>query len=205
MAESFFNFKVENPKLARKIVKPLRFCDSADYTTKNTPTTEKEYFENIYTEAFKNVTECLTKRFNQKGLEYYDDLQQYLLLVAKNQPYEEKLKKILEFYNNERSHDFDEVKLRTQLKYFSANFPRKGTLILDDIIEYFQYLEPSSKNLLSEFGKIIELILVFQATNATSKRSFSKLKLLKTYLRSTISQARLNHYMMFSVFKEHVD
>ena len=68
-------------------------------------------------------------------LEYYDDLQQVLILVAKNQPYEEKLKKILEFYNNERSHDFDEVKLRTQLKYFSANFPRKETLILDNIIK----------------------------------------------------------------------
>ena len=35
-------------------------------------------------------------------LEYYDDLQQVLILVAKNQPYEEKLKKILEFYHNER-------------------------------------------------------------------------------------------------------
>ena len=112
------------------------------------------------------------------------------------------MKKILEFYNSERSHDFDEVKLRTQLKYFSANFPRKETLILDDIIKYFQDLEPSSKNLLSEFGKIIELILVLPATNATSERSFSKLKLLKTYLRSTMSQARLNHYMMFSVYKD---
>ena len=61
------------------------------------------------------MTECLIKRFNQKGLEYYDYLQQVLLLVAKNQPYEEKLKEILEFYNNERSYDFDEVKLRTQL------------------------------------------------------------------------------------------
>ena len=64
------------------------------------------------------MTECLIKRFNQKGLEFYDDEQQVLLLVAKNQHYEEKFKKILEFYNNERSHDFDEVKLRTQLKYF---------------------------------------------------------------------------------------
>ena len=43
MAESFFNFKVENPKLPRKIVKPFRFRDSADYTTKNTPTTVKGY------------------------------------------------------------------------------------------------------------------------------------------------------------------
>ena len=69
-----------------------------------------------------------------------------------------------------------------------------------DIIEYFQDLEPSNKNLLSEFGKIIELILVLPATNATSERSFSKLK-----LHSTMSQARLNHYMIFSVYKEHVD
>ena len=147
------------------------------------------------------MTECLIKRFNQKGLEYYDDLQQVLLLVAKNQPYEEKLKKILEFYNNERSHDFDEVKLRTQLKYFSANFPKKETLILDDIIKYFQDLETSSKNLLSEVGKIIEVIFVLPATNATSERSFSKLKLLKTYLCSIMSQARLNHYTIFSVYK----
>ena len=62
------------------------------------------------------MTECLIKRFNQKGLEYYDDLQQVLISVAKNQPYEEKLKKILEFYKNERSHEFDEVKLRTKRK-----------------------------------------------------------------------------------------
>ena len=31
----------------------------------------------------------------------------------------------------------------------------------DDIIKFFQDLEPSSKNLMSEVGKIIELILVF--------------------------------------------
>ena len=75
----------------------------------------------------------------------------------------------------------------------------------DDKIKFFQDLEPSSKNLMSEVGKIIELILVLPATNATSERSFSKLKLVKTTLRSTMSPACLNHYMMFSVYKEHVD
>ena len=76
-----------------------------------------------------------------------------MILVAKNQPYEEKLKKILEFYNNERSHDFDEARLRTQLKYFSANFPKKESLVLDDIIKFFQDLEPSSKNLCLKLRK----------------------------------------------------
>ena len=73
------------------------------------------------------------------------------------------MNKILEFYNNDRSHDFDEGKLRTQLKYFSANLPKKETLILDDMIDYFQELEPSCKNLLSEVRKIIELIPMLSA------------------------------------------
>ena len=53
--------------------------------------------------------------------------------------------------------------------------------------------------------KVIELTIALNATNATSERSLSKSKLLKTYLQSTMSQAHLNHYMMFSVYKEHVD
>ena len=96
------------------------------------------------------------KRYSiKKALnEYDDDLNQVLILVAKNQHYGQKLNKILEFYNNNRSHDFDEGKLGTQLKYFSANFPKKETLLLDDIINYFQELEPSCKNLRSEVWKI---------------------------------------------------
>ena len=65
---------------------------------------------------------ALKRQLIKKALnEYDDDLNQVLLLVAKNQPYGQKLNKILEFYNNDRSHDFDEGKLRTQLKYSSAN------------------------------------------------------------------------------------
>ena len=46
---------------------------------------------------------------------------------------------------------------------------------------------------------------MWPATNATFERSFSKLKLLKTHLGSSMSQALLNHYMIFSAYKEHVD
>ena len=82
------------------------------------------------------------KRYSiKKALnEYDDDLNQVLLFVAQNQPYGQKLNKIL-----------------------FANLPKKETLILDDIINYFQELEPSCKNLRSEVGKIIELILMLSA------------------------------------------
>ena len=49
------------------------------------------------------------------------------------------------------------------------------------------------------------LILIVPATNATSERSFSALRRVKTYLRSTMSQERLNHLMMLNVHKEQLD
>ena len=48
---------------------------------------------------------------------------------------------------------------------------------------------------------LVWLILVMPATNATSKCSFS----VKTYLRSTMHQSRLNHLMLLNINKEKVD
>ena len=44
--------------------------------------------------------------------------------------------------------------------------------------------------------KLLQLLLVMLATNATSERTLSALKRIKTYLRSTMMQARLNHLMI---------
>ena len=43
------------------------------------------------------------------------------------------------------------------------------------------------------------------ATNAISERSFSALKRVKTYLRSTTGEGRLNHLMLLHVHKELAD
>ena len=59
--------------------------------------------------------------------------------------------------------------------------------------------------LLSEVCKLINLILVMPATNAVSERSFSSLRRIKTYLRSTMHQNRLNHLMILHVHKHLTD
>ena len=48
----------------------------------------------------------------------------------------------------------------------------------------------------SEVSKLLKLILFLPATNCENERAFSALKRLKTYLRSTMGQERLNHLMM---------
>ena len=49
------------------------------------------------------------------------------------------------------------------------------------------------------------LILAMPATNAASERSFSTLRRLKSYLRSTMNQARLNHTMVLHIYTEILD
>ena len=58
---------------------------------------------------------------------------------------------------------------------------------------------------MSEVGKFLELVLVLPATNATSEWNFSKMKLIKYSMRSTVSHERLHHCVIFSTHKEKVD
>ena len=50
-----------------------------------------------------------------------------------------------------------------------------------------------------------KLLLVMPATNSTSERSFSCMRRVKSYLRSTMTQERLNHLMILHVHKELTD
>ena len=49
------------------------------------------------------------------------------------------------------------------------------------------------------------LLIVMPATNAASERSFSVMRRIKNYLRSTMKQPRLNHLMILNVYKELLD
>ena len=40
------------------------------------------------------------------------------------------------------------------------------------------------------------------ATSATSERSFSSLRLVKSYLRTTMKQKRLNHLLLLHIHKD---
>ena len=55
---------------------------------------------------------------------------------------------------------------------------------------------------MSEICTLGKLMLVMPATNAVSERSFSALKRVKTYLRSTTGEGRLNHLVLLHDHKE---
>ena len=61
------------------------------------------------------------------------------------------------------------------------------------------------KRMLAEVDKMLKIYFTFPVTTATAERSFSSLRRLKTYLRSTMSQSRLNNLFILYVYTEKTD
>ena len=78
-------------------------------------------------------------------------------------------------------------------------------LSIFDIKSYFLSLSSGQLSLLSQVKRVAQLILVMSATNTSSERSFSALRRVKNYLRTTMTQARLNYLMLLHVHKERTD
>ena len=110
---------------------------------------------------------------------------------------QEELQFILSFYGS----DFDSLQLSTQLEIFSQSFKTTEEVTLSDIFGFFHNCTPAQVDLLCQVSKLVMLLLVMPATNAQSERSFSALRRIKTYLRSTMAQQRLNNLMVLQFMR----
>ena len=61
------------------------------------------------------------------------------------------------------------------------------------------------KTMLSEVNRLLQLYFTFPVTTATAERSFSSLRRIKTFLRSTMTECRLNNLFLLYVHKSMTD
>ena len=59
--------------------------------------------------------------------------------------------------------------------------------------------------MLEQVGRLLRIYLTVPMASATAERSFSALRRLKNYLRTTMTQKRLNHLMVMHIHKERTD
>ena len=102
------------------------------------------------------------------------------------------------------SSDFDEYRFQLKLEILQEYYINLGgNICVRSVTDTLRNLK--LQNHLSEGFKLMKLILVLPATNATSERTFSLLKLIKSNLRSTMKQSRLNHLMIQNAYKNQLD
>ena len=105
--------------------------------------------------------------------------------------------------------DIDTSLLKVQLQTMSINFQASTTCSFTsgrshdfkDFKDYMSNLTSAQAQLFSEVAKLYKFILLAPATNAVSERSCSALRQTKTWLRTTMSQERLNHCLILHVHK----
>ena len=64
---------------------------------------------------------------------------------------------------------------------------------------------PAAKSLCSEIHAMLKLYMTVAVTTATAERTFSTLRRIKTYLRSSMTQERLNHAFILNAHKSRAD
>ena len=141
---------------------------------------------------------AIKSRFDQPGYHVYSKLEELVLKAANKESFEEELKFLIDFYKD----DFNEGQLKVQLDILGSNIPAEAKPHdLSSILDYVRGLSCSHKVLMFEVCVLVSLIIVMPATNATSERSFSALRTVKSYLKSTMTQTRLNSIMILSTHK----
>ena len=67
-------------------------------------------------------------------------------------------------------------------------------------INYFDFMDSYPDRLVSFLAVLIQILATLPVTTVTNKRPFSALKNLKTYLRNTTKEVRLNGYELLFVY-----
>lgn len=193
---------VDDPKLPRKRKVPCRLDEGS--APAHFPTDCKSHYRQSYFEALDLAISAIEDRFDQPHFRIYRHLEDILLRTVRGESAQEEYEFVCQFYKG----DFDKQQLQLHLETLQAIFPddlKSATLSIKDLKQFVLSLSENERVLISEVVTLLKLILILPSTNAVSERSFSAMRRLKTYLRTTMTQERLNHLLLLHIHQDRTD
>ena len=192
---------VKDPALPRARKRPLRYED--DNGEAYHPSTPKDHYRQIYYQCLDGAIMTIDTRFNQKDFIMYSKLEELIVKAATKMEYTQELQEVIKFYGA----DFNASDLETHLELLGQmEIEVSGEkLSFSDIHQHFKSLSTMQLSLVSQVTSLVKLILLMPATNADSERSTAAMRHVKTYLRSTMTQSRLNNIMVLHIHKHLTD
>jgi hypothetical protein len=146
----------------------------------------------VYFQIIDKMTTCLKTRFlENKDLLAYAKAE--ALLINTNvslHSISDRCKEVVETFT-----DIDQEGIKTELSMLykcQKNNDIPAFANLSEALQFFSQNQKGYRSLFPEISTLIRLLVVVPPTSATAERSFSCLKRVKTWLRSTMSQTRLN-------------
>ena len=193
----------EQPKLPRNRKLPKRL-DSGSLAHQYQ--SARDLYRHAYYEALDLISEEVTRRFEQEDLFIIKEIE-VLMIKHANGNFKDT---IPEDINNFLNDDVDLSRLQIQLcmlpdliKTAFNNSVKEVTnirTIADAMLKSEVY-----QKMLTEIDKLLLLYFTFPVTTSTAERSFSTLRRIKTYLRSTMNACRLNNLLLLHIHRSKTD
>ncbi|XP_054711259.1 zinc finger MYM-type protein 1-like [Uloborus diversus] len=188
-------FEIRQPHLHRKRKVPRRL-DDGNFQSAFFPTsTEEAYKVNIYYQGLDTTLFNLRQRFSENDYSKIKVISD-ILLNLKDPLNESSADRIKEFYKMK-------FEVTTQLRFYhnyaKLNFNNLSPTLSEFVNSFLKH------NLSTSIPSILELLEVARSwpiTTANAERSFSTLRRLKTYLRTTMGQDRLSGLALMAVEQE---
>ncbi|XP_076890376.1 uncharacterized protein LOC143541427 [Bidens hawaiensis] len=176
-----------------------KFDQNTDNETLKTPIEcfRTDYFLYIVDQAISS----LTSRFNQ--FKEFETVFAFLFSIEKLKSFDEEILKkkcinLENFLKHDDKVDIDGLDLFQELKMLRDMIDIESDTPIN-ILNYIKKFDSFSNAYIA-----YRIVLTIPVTVASAERSFSKLKLIKTYLRSTMSQEMLNGLALLSIEKNFI-
>ena len=160
--------------------------------TSHVAETINDYYRPMYFGLLDNAVCQLTERFAGDGLVKYGQLESLLLTgeVADNED-------LLAAYP-----EFNATDLAAQLRMFRRT---RSITSVESAATALRQMPPEVRAEYEDVSQLVKLLLVSPASSAQAERSFSALRRLKTWLRSSMTEVRLNSVAVCHTHQQMLD
>ncbi len=192
----------DEPVLPRYRKIPKRLDDGSQPHRFTSP---EERYRHAYFEVLEQACGEIERRFDQSDLSVVQKIESFLIESANGQhtlcP---ELHQILE-----KDHiDIDQLYFQIAMLADTINTAFGGSIktvtnvrIIADALNQSNIV----RGMLNEVDKLVQVYLTYLVTSATAERSFSSLRRIKTFLRSSMTAQRLNNLFFLYVHKSFTD
>ena len=189
--------KMPDPNV-RLVKTPSRFRDTAQaediVPSKGVPAWKREFFEAV------DLVSCeLDRRFDQSGMATAALRESVLLNAAKGSVDTEALKTL------KLPENIKVPALELQLQMLGGLTKQERFQNLNHLATYMSSLHVQTRSLFKDVEALLHLCLSLPVSVASSERSFSALRRLKTWLRNTVTQRRLTHLALLHLHQDILD
>ena len=160
------------------------------------PASAVEYHRVEFYKVLDKVDTQLTDRFMQPGIESLKELETLLLTPTASNVGGNTQR------NAEKYPELQWEDLKIQLAMFKNKYNCKTTA---DAAQTLRAMPVEVRALFPQVETVVRLLMVVPASSAEAERSFSGLRRLKTWLRSTTTQKRLNGMGVCHIHQERLD